>query len=383
MSDVMVVEDDLVAAARKLGPGLRERARETENLRRIPDETIAELHAAGLFRVLQPARYGGVEANPATFADVVMALSSADASVGWVYGVLGVHIWMTALLPEPTIEEVWGDDPSTLVAAATFPREGGVDKVEGGYRVAGRFGFASGCHHAGWSAIIGGVRNEPEAGFVGFLMPRKDYEIVDNWHVMGMCGTGSCDLAADTVVPDHRVIHLTASGSSVSDAALYRLPFLTLFSHSAMFPLLGIAEGALDDYIAGQRDRVTLFGSNVAADMSTQVQVAESAAEIDAARLAVRRNLADLMSVAEAGGTPSLELLARADRDQILAARHAVAAVDRIFATSGGRALSLDNPLQRAWRDIHAGAAHAGNQPNFRLAGYGAQAFGLTPGIPH
>ena len=252
-----------------------------------------------------------------------------------------------------------------------------------GYRIEGQFGFSSGCHHGSWVFVLGVPRNAPEVGFTSLLIPADDYQIVDNWNVMGLCGTGSCDVIVDSAVPAHRVHSIAKTGSPVSDAAVYNVPFMTIFPHAATVPLVGSAQGALDDYVAYQKDRVSMFGSKVPSEPATQIRVAESAADLDAARLSLSRNFVDLTAAAEAGGDFPAELLTRMDRDQVLATRRSVTAVDRIFASAGARALSLDNPIQRAWRDVHAGAAHFAAVPEGKLAGYGANVFGLPPTATH
>ena len=378
----MVSRRDLLETARDLTPVLRERARDTELLRRIPDETIRDLQASGLFKTLQPACYGGFEVDLATHFDVVLELSAADGSVGWVYSVLLVQTWALSLMDTRASKEVWEADPSTLISSAT-PRSGSIDKVDDGYRIDGQFGFSSGCHHGSWVFLFGVARNAPEDGMLGLLVPRSDYSIVDSWNVMGLCGTGSCDVAIDSTVPPHRVLNVAKAGSELSDAPIYNLPFGIVFPHAATVPLVGIAQGALEQYLASQKNRMRLFGANVAGEMNSQIRVAESAADLDAARLTLFRNCADLMKMAADGDKVTPEVLARVDRDQILASRYAVTAVDRIFANAGARALSLDNPIQRAWRDVHAGAAHPVSAPDGRLAAYGALAFGVEPIAAH
>ncbi len=379
----MVDHDELQKAARELMPVLRKRARETEQLRRVPEGTIRDLQDAGLFKVLQPACYGGYEADLASYFDVVMTLSAADGSVGWVYSVLLVQTWALSLMSPRASEEVWGSNPDTLMSSASAPRSGYIDKVADGYRIAGRFGFSSGCHHASWVFVFGLPRNAPEEGFTAFLVPGRDYEIVDNWDVMGLCGTGSCDVVVDSTVPAHRVHSIANTGSVISDAAIYRVPFMTVFPHAATVPVVGIAQGALDDYVTSQRDRMTIFGSRVAGEPSAQIRVAESAADLDAARLSLFRNFADITDAAIAGREYPADLLARIDRDQVLATRRAVTAVDRVFASAGAGALSLDHPIQRAWRDVHAGAAHFAAVPEGKLGAFGALAFGVTPTTVH
>ena len=379
----MAGREALVDAARALGPVLRERARETELLRRVPDETIADLQAAGLFKVLQAACYGGDEADLATYFDVVLTLSAADGSVGWVYSVLLVQSWAVSLMDPQAGKEVWGTDPSTLISSAVAPRSGYIDKVGDGYRIDGQFGFSSGCHHGEWVFILGVARNAPEDGFLGFLVPRRDYEIVDNWNVMGLCGTGSCDVVVDSTVPIYRVHSVASTGSAVSDAPIYQLPFLAIFPHAATVPLVGTAQGALDEYLHQQKNRARVTGGVVGSEPSSQIRVAESAADLDAARLSLFRTCEDMTHAAASGNPFSPDLLARVNRDQVLASRFAVQAVDRIFANAGARGLSLDNPIQRAWRDVHAGAAHPASVPDTHLAAYGALAFGVDSAPSH
>ena len=375
-------EDHLVAAAEALVPTLRERARATESLRRVPDETVAQLKEAGLFRILQPAKYGGLEADLTTYYETVFALSAADTSVGWVHSVFAAHAWSVALYPERALDEIWGRDHDTLLCSASLCKEGGIDKVDNGYRMRGVYGFASGCHHGDWVMILGVARNAPEGGPLWCLVPKSDFEIVDNWYMAGLAGTGSCDLRIDSEIPSHRAISLMKTGSEVSDSPIYRLPFLTVFSDCLTLPIVGGAQGAYESYVSKEKERVSLFGVVPSADPGIQMTTAEAAADLDAARLSLFRNLGELMGVAsEAQDFPS-ELLVRTERDRVLAIRRSVSAVDRIMANAGGRAFNLDNPLQRAWRDVHAAAAHAANRPGPALAAYGAHSFGIAPTDP-
>jgi 3-hydroxy-9,10-secoandrosta-1,3,5(10)-triene-9,17-dione monooxygenase len=109
------------------------------------------------------------------------------------------------------IDDVWGGDPSSLISSAYRCVEGSIEKVLGGYRIAGRFGFSSGCHHSSWVMVAGVPSNAPKDGFLTYLIPAADFRIDDNWHVMGLCGTGSCDVVVDATVPAHRVLSLTAA----------------------------------------------------------------------------------------------------------------------------------------------------------------------------
>jgi 3-hydroxy-9,10-secoandrosta-1,3,5(10)-triene-9,17-dione monooxygenase len=370
---------DALDRARSLAPVLRERAFAAEQARRISDETVAELKDAGMFRILQPARFGGYELDPQVFLEAAMIIAAACGSTGWVYSVVGVHNWQLGLMSEQAQEDVWGADQDVLICSSYTPR-GNVEIVDGGYRLSGRWSFSSGCDHAQW-AILGGVATD-DAGNVRrlcFLVPRSDYVIDDVWRVIGLRGTGSNDVVvADAFVPEHRT-HDYRSGSVTSDSPIYRLPFGPVFTFGIAAPLLGAAQGALDDHIAWTAERVRITrGSRVAEEPFTQARVAEAAGELDGARLQLKRDLDDMLALARDEKDIPVEIRARARLDQVRATQLAISAVDRVFQNSGGRVLHELNPIQRAWRDIHAGAQHNSNVPEPMLMAYGAMSFGLS-----
>src|SRR5688572_11851895 len=170
-------DDELREQAHALTPALHQRAARTAELRRIPDDTIADLQAAGLFKLLQPARWGGFEVDPGLFFDVQIALAAACPSTAWVFGVVGVHSWQLALFPLAAQEDVWGDDASTLISSSYAPT-GKVERLEGGYRIRGRWSFSSGCDHCRWVFLGGMVPPEREGAppeMRTFLLPRADY----------------------------------------------------------------------------------------------------------------------------------------------------------------------------------------------------------------
>lgn len=371
---------ELLAAADELAAESRARAQEIDDLRRIPDDIIGKLIESDLFRVLQPKRYGGLELDPRVFLDITMRLAAGSGSVGWVYGVLAVHNWQLALFPAQAQEDVWSDDTNVLTSSSYAPR-GTATKVDGGFRLSGRWSFSSGADHCDW-VILGGAAEMPDGSILRtcFLVPRGDYEVVDVWHVIGLQGTGSNDIVIeDAFVPDHRT-HPFTSGSVTSDSPIYALPFSCLFTYGIAAPIIGMAEGALEDHIehASARTRVAA-ARRVATEAWSQIRVADAASEVDAARAQLDRNFADMMDVAVAGGSFDVQLRARVRRDQVRAVQWCVSAIDRVFQNSGGSVLSVKNPVQRAWRDAHAGSLHNSNVPEPILSGYGAIALGLPP----
>lgn len=377
----------VLAAVGDLLPGFRERGAAAEAERRVPAESIAELTEAGVFAMLQPARYGGLEADPVDFYEVVRAVASADGSTGWVTSVVGIHPWQLALFPEQAQDDVWATDTRTLVSSSYAPT-GQLRPVEGGYRANGRWAFSSGCDHCSWvllGALVLGDEGRP-VDFLTILVPRSDYRIDDVWDVVGLRATGSNDIVVeDQFVPAHRTLSfndvtaLQCPGHAVNPAPLYKLPFGTLFSYTITTPILGMAQGAYDAHVEAMRDRVRVSygGQKVAQDPFAHVRVARAASGIDAAWLQLVRNVREQTTLVEAGQSLPMELRLRARRDQVLGTERALDAIDLLFTNSGGRSLKTGNPIERAWRDAHAGSVHAANDTERWLAMYGKGEFGL------
>jgi 3-hydroxy-9,10-secoandrosta-1,3,5(10)-triene-9,17-dione monooxygenase len=377
----------VVAAVGDLLPVLRERAQDTEDARVVPAESIKALEEAGFFRLLQPSRFGGYEADPLTFLTAVRQIASACGSTGWVASVIGVHPWQLALFPPQAQQEVWGADSATRMSSSYAPT-GKAEAVDGGHRLSGRWSFSSGCDHATW-VLLGGVVLDADGtpvDFRTFLLPASDYEIDDVWDTVGLRGTGSNDVVvAGAFVPEHRSLSFTdvsrcaCPGQVTNPAPLYRLPFGSVFSYAITTPIIGMATGAYAAHVEYQRERVraSYIGQKAADDPFSQVRVAEAAAELDGAWLALERNMTDLMEHARAGRKIPLSLRLRVRRDQVRGTGQAISAVDLLFENSGGRALKRGTPIQRFWRDAHSGRVHAINDPERALSMFGRGEFGL------
>jgi 3-hydroxy-9,10-secoandrosta-1,3,5(10)-triene-9,17-dione monooxygenase len=367
---------------------LHDRAREIEDLRRVSEDSMKQLIGAGVFRALQPARYGGLEVDAMSFYDAVRRIATACGSTGWVASILGVHAWQLALFPDRAQADVWSGDPDTLISSSYAPT-GRVDAVDGGYRVEGRWSCSSGCDHAQWVFLGGPVRG-PEGAPVDFgtlLLPRADYEIDDVWDTVGLRGTGSNDIVVHgAFVPAHRFLSFADTarcrcpGHDVNAAPLYRLPFASVFSTTITAPIIGMAQGAYDAHVAMMRERVRISygGERVVNDGFAQVRVASAASEIDAAWLQLERNISELTQCARDDTRIPIELRARTRRDQVRGTERAIEAIDTLFENSGGHALRRGTPIERAWRDAHSGRVHVVNDPERALATYGKLAWGLS-----
>src|SRR6266478_7053200 len=381
--------DDYLGRVRALLPAVGERAVRAEQLRRLPDETFKDFQAAGLFRCIQPKRYEGYELDPGTFYRGVMEVAAVCGSSGWVLAVLGVHNWHLALFPPKAQEDVWGEDTSIQVSTGLSPT-GIVERADGGFRLRGRWSFSSGCDYCHW-AVVGGVVPPSDASdppdVRTFLIPRRDYKIEDNWHVMGLSGTGSKDVVvADAFVPEYRThsyldaFLLKNPGTAINDGPLYRLPFGLVFAYGLSAAAIGVAVGAIAAFREQQLGRVNVRDqSRVAEDPFTQLRLAESAAEIDAARERMLYNFAEMMRVARAGEEIPLSFRARCRWDAGKATDWSVRAIDRLMKAAGGRGIFLKNPIQRAWRDVHAMQAHAGSNLERAATVFGRSEFGLPP----
>ena len=386
---IVVTPEAYIDRVRSLLPVLRERATHAEQLRRLPDETFEDFQEAGLFRALQPKRYGGYELDPGTFYQAVIEVGTVCGSSAWILGVIGVHNWHLAIFPPRAQEDVWGEDTSIQLSTSLAPT-GTVERVDGGFRLRGRWSFSSGCDFCHW-AVLGAIvppieKNQPPDPRV-FLVPRRDYVIDDNWHVMGLCATGSKDLVVDDAfVPGYRThsyldaFHLRHPGTAINDAPLYRLPFGLIFPNGITAPAIGAALGALEAFREQSGKRVNLRDqSRVVEDPFIQYRLAEAAAEVGAARDRLIGNFAEMMRLVRAGEEIPLADRARYRWDSGKAIDWSVRAVDRLFEASGGRGIFLNNPIQRAWRDAHAMRAHAGNNPERAAFVFSRSEFGLPP----
>jgi len=372
-------------AVAELLPTLRDRAQDTEDARRISDESIKSLQETGFFKLLQPTRYGGLEASPVDFYRGVRAIAGACGSTGWVSSVLGVHPWQLALFDDRAQAEVWGEDAATLVSSSYAPM-GRATPVEGGFRFTGRWSFSSGCDHAQWVFLGGLVMGaDGPTDFRTFLLPRADYEIDDVWDTIGLRGTGSNDIIVDNVfVPEYRTLSFidtgrcVCPGQDVNSSPLYKLPFAMVFSNSISVPVIGMAQGAYDAYVSWTKDRVRAStGTQASADAFNQLRIAEAAAKIDNAIGSIERNIDEALALASAGEKIPMPLRVRSRRDQVNATGSAIVAVDRLFESAGGRALKAGTPIQRFWRDAHAGRVHAINDPEKAQVMFGQFELGL------
>jgi 3-hydroxy-9,10-secoandrosta-1,3,5(10)-triene-9,17-dione monooxygenase len=375
---------ELVARARALIPVLAGRSLEQKQRREIFPETIAEMHAGGFFRVLQPRRWGGYEMDLGTFYDIEIALGAGDMSSGWTYGVLGVVSWFLGVMDDRSAQEVWGHDTTTLICSSTMPA-GTATPVDGGYRLTGHWRYASGCEHCGWALLGGMVHLEntpPDWRF--FLVPRRDYQTVDAWQVSGLQGTGSIDVILDDVfVPAYRTQRLQdnfllrGAGQALNTSSLYRLPFGQIFVRGVSTAGIGALQAMLAALIDFSRDRISRAGGRSAENPFVQLLCAETAAAIDEMRTTLHRNFATLHDYARRGETPPLELRLQYKFQSSGVIERCTLLASRIFKATGAAGLSDELPFGRILADLMAARQHISNQYDCYGSNWGAAMFGL------
>ena len=362
----------LVDEARRLAPELAAANDEADRQRFMPETTWKSMHVAGLFRALQPARYGGGEVHLREFYDAVIEVSRASGSAGWVMGVIGVHPWQLALFPEKTQKEMWGTDASRMHSSSYSPT-GKAVKVEGGYRLSGRWSFSSGSAHC-TAVNVGVIAGKKDLGgglevpdFRSMVVFDGDYSLVDVWHTAGMKGTGSNDIVIDDVfVPEYRtqshMDYLTSSplpGWDVNPAALYRTPWAVVFNFALAASVYGTALGYLDTWVKESTGRVGQFGGSIVNDPLMQRRVAEFTWDLDAAVAKLQRDSDLMMSAAAAGEFLPPEKRAEMRWNATRGCEIVGRGVSELHHSASGRAIFSDHPLQRGFQDVQGALGHA------------------------
>ena len=384
-SGTPVTPEVLVQRARELVPVLAGRAKQAEEARMVPKETVADMKAAGLFDVLKPKQYGGYEMDPQVFYDVCMTLAEGCMSTAWIYGVIGVHNWQIALFDPRAAADVWGKDTSVLIASTYMPK-GQVTPVEGGFRFSGRWGFSSGIDHCDWVFLGGLIFNKdpkvpPE--YRTFLLPKSDYEVVDTWHVMGLKATGSKDIVVkDVFVPEYRTHKAqdgflgTNPGRETFTAPLYKLPFGQIFVRAVSSAAIGALAGAVGAFRDWGKAWMSNMGVKTSDQGPAQMAVADALVAVDEMKLVLNRNFEVLMEAARSGKQVDIDrrLQYRYQAAQVVerCARHAY----QVLSACGGRGIFNDFPVVRHFLDIHAARAHYANNPDLFGKNFGGVMLG-------
>jgi alkylation response protein AidB-like acyl-CoA dehydrogenase len=389
-----VTPDQLATGIRRLNVDFKARAAATEKNCAVPAESVQALRDIGFFKLVQPRAFGGYECDFEPLVDFGIEIAKACPSTSWVCGLLAAHQWLVASFPAEAQHDVWDENPDALVCGSYAPATQAA-AAPGGFRLTGRWSFASGCDNADWALCAALLPPQTDGGpFTPafLLVPAKDYAIDDTWHVIGLAGTGSKTLVLDNVfVPTHRVLTFrettwgkTPGAQVYAHNPAFSIPMLCNIPSCLAAVAVGAAAGALDDYLAATSRRITrgavAGASNRMAEFATvQLRVADAAASADAAREILLRDLRARALTVREGREVTIEDRITSRRGQAYAVSLAIRATEALNASTGGHGLDLANPVQRAWRDANAVGRHI--SMNWDVVGtmYGQLALGLEP----
>lgn len=391
---------DLVGRAREIVPVLARNAPRTEAERRVVEENIALIDEAGLFSIMRPSRLGGLETDIRTKLEVSRELARGCGSTAWATTLMNVCAFFAGLFPDQAQRDVWeagasgatrgGGAPGNRIAGVLAPTAEAT-RVDGGYRLTGSWGWASGCLHAQW-AVVGFPVPDEHGGIVDqglALVPMTDLSIEDTWFVAGMRGTGSNTLVArDILVPEHRVVSIPAAiggryATEHTDEALYRSAFIPVAAIVLAGPQLGLAQAALDLVLekAPKRGISYTFYDTQTEAPTVQLAVAKAASLIDAAHLFAYRAAADIDQAAADGVYPDYAARARVRMDTGAAIENAREAIRTLVSAHGAGSFAEASPMQRIWRDSEVASRHAVISPAISSEVYGRALLGLTDGV--
>ena len=384
--------DTLIARARAIRPLLEKHASQTDSLRRLPDDVVRALRDNGLCRLMVPKRHGGYQTSIRTYIEVMAEVGRGCGSTAWVASLINVCEWLAALFPDRAQQDVWGADRDAWIAGSLAPN-GIAVPVDGGWRVSGKWPWASGSMHAQWVAC--GIHMENERGEMTnlglSLMPIADVTVEDTWFMVGMKGTGSNTIIAkDVFVPEHRFLPYPPAfqgqyRTEHVDEPVYRVALVPVTVLILAGSQLGAASTALEYVMSKSKTRGithTTF-QRQAESSGFQMLVAEAAMKIDTAYLHALRAADDLDRAAGAGRHPDLTERARVRMDTALTAKYARDAVELLVQAHGTSSLADYNPLQRVWRDVHVASHHAITEWQVNLEVYGRALLGVEPNITH
>ncbi|MDR8104998.1 acyl-CoA dehydrogenase family protein [Burkholderia cenocepacia] len=383
--------DSLMAAAANIVPFLRETARDTEKARRVSDEAIDRLREAGLLSIMVPRRFGGLECDVPTMARLIGEIARGCGSTAWVYGVSVSQCWVVSAFSERVQKEIWAESPDVVISGTygINPSAQKVVRVEGGYRLTGRWGFASGCDHAGWHLVQfqAPAQSGSQAASQFGLVPRQDFAIEDDWYAMGLAGTGSKTVLLDDVfVPDYRTLPYDVMNSGDTPGAalhgnpIYSIPLMSVTPVGIAATLTGMARGALESLLDGARAGTRDSARGKFADhVLAHAWIGEALADIEAAELVMIDGLEKLTDIAQSGRRLSVDERVKLRRNYAFSVRQCSQAVDRVYKCSGASGIGLQHVAQRVWRDVNSAARHIGLNWEQYSVQSGRNALGLEP----
>ena len=378
--------DEAIGRARALVPALRERAARAELARIMPAETTADLHASGLLRTMQPRRWGGMEFDYVAYVDFPMELSRGCASTGWNFANLQIHHWMLALYDERAQEEIWGANPDALIASGIAFPQGTGRKADGGFVVSGKWNFSSCSNIADWNMLAVTVKDgERVIDHRMCLLHKSQYQVVDDWKVLGMRSTGSMTVVAkDVFVPEYKALCMydvrggdKFPGARTNKNPVYQVPANPLLGHGIGACAIGNAQAALELSIDAVKQRSTNYtGAKMRDFQAVQLRIGAAGSKIDAARLVLRNDAIEGQEIANKKIMADAPTKLRMKRNLAYAVNLCTEAVDLLHAMAGANGIYETHPLERIFRDAHSLAGHFSFSFDAQASAWGLAALG-------
>lgn len=372
--------------ARAMIPFLRERAAAQEQATHMTDDVLQAFHENGLLRYMQPKAWGGMELPYVSMVDLTDALGQGDASSAWTFTNLSGHHRLLSMWEPRAQEELWGDNPDVAIASGIAFVQGRGRRVDGGLELSGQWGFSSGVDVSEWNMLACVVRDgDTPVDWCMCLVPRAEYEIIDDWQTLGMRGTGSRSVRCkDVFVPAHRALSMQVArpghefpGLKMNTNPIYKIPLSGFGGYGIGGSMIGNAQAALDTTIAHVKARSTSYTGAKMRDFQTvQQRVAMAAGKIEGARLWLRHDCIEANEIANAGGTFDILSKLKYRRNCALAIKMATEAVDVLHEMAGANGIYDSFPIQRHFRDAHAAAGHINFSMDAQLPTWGLVALG-------
>jgi len=386
LSFVSVTHAEAVSRAREIVPRLRERAAQAEATRELPQETMRELHESGIMRALQPKCWGGMELGYITYFDVVMELARGCASTAWNVSQVIMHHYLLAMFDPRIQEEIWSANPETIIATGIAFPQGQARRTGDGYVLSGQWSFSSVVNLSDWNMLAALVRDgDRVVDHRFFLLHKSQYEIVDDWQVLGMSATRSMTVTAKQVpVPEYRTLSAYDirggdgfPGARANPHPVFRVPVLTLGGHGVVACAIGNARAALEHTIEMVRERSTNYTGAKMRDFQTvQLRIGAAGALIDTALLMMRSDCIEGQETANRDLVPDRETKLRYKRNAAFAAHLCNEAVDSLHAMAGANGIYRSYPLERIFRDEHALSGHVTCHFDTHVSTWGLAALG-------
>lgn len=353
---------EILAAVDALVPHLAERANEAEKLRRLPDATVREADDAGYLGMLTPERWGGSGCDVGTFLEATRRLAQGCASSAWTLSFLSLHAWLLCRF-EPRFQEELFASGATPKTPAPLAPTGKATRCDGGFRVSGRWEWATGVMHADWVMV---TAMDEQSGPRFCVLTRDDVEVEDVWHVAGMAATGSnAVVVRDAFVPEHRTLELwriragQTPGEVLHAGTSVGWPLGAVLVLVASTPALGAAEGALDAFTARMQTKMQAYGFQKHAELpATHLRLGEGTATTRAARLVWADAIRTLERIGPQGAAAPIADLAAIRLAGAHVVRLANEAVNGLAAAAGASSGFLSSPLQRHLRDLQMMRGH-------------------------